>query len=634
MAACSGDLSCPSWEVFCQWVRSVCPTFKISMLHDRQLEALYSFVNGEDVFVNLPTGYGKSVIFQMAPLVHVWMNESISPVWWKKDPIILIISPLLAPMQDQVNKLTSLGLKAAYVGAEQEPAVLQDVEEGKFMYVFVSPESTLATERWQNALESDTYQSNLIGVAVDEVHCVMEWGTTGSNKNRVAFRLWYSRINEMRSLLDDMPFIALTATASQKSKERIFELLEFMSPKEISESPNKVNVRYCVQKLANSLSVIENFRCLIHELTHKGKGSTRTIIYCQTVKQCSHLFRMFELELGAALYDGERSPKNRLVEMMHSGSPASVKNHVLDQFGDDSKSLRILIATIVYGMGVNCKGVTRLIHFGPSKSIKAYMQENGRCGRNGEQSDALLLYNGINVKTADSDMKSYINATTCRRKVLMKHFGAKTSHSESPTGHMCCDICAESCQCQGGNCDMDLHLPTVEDEIEQSRVISEEQTSELKQRLDDLRKTIVKDSIALKEQNQASIFGCPTKLLEFGTDQVQQVIDNSKHIFSISNVLKYVDIWQKKHAVSILKIFQSIFNDVEEPMNDSDSEEDYFEKSNDEWEDLINDQSFMDLMDQSEWFVDSMLEDEPFDNADESAYPEFLDNVFGDVNMP
>ena len=632
MAACSGDLSRLSWEDFCQCVRSVCPMFNISMLHDRQLEALYSFVNGEDVFVNLPTGYGKSVIFQMAPLVHVWMNENVSPNWWKKDAIILIVSPLLALMQDQVKKLTSLGLKAAYVGAEQQPEVLQDVEEGKFMFVFVSPESTLATERWRNALESDTYQTNLIGVAVDEVHCVTEWGTTGSNKNRTAFRLWYSRINEMRSLLNDIPFIALTATASQKSKERIFELLEFVSPKEISENPNKVNVRYCVQKLANSLPVIENFRCLIHELIHKGKGSTRTIIYCQTVKQCSHLFRMFELELGTSLYDGERSPKNRLVEMMHSGSPVSVKNHVLDQFGDNSKSLRILIATIAYGMGVNCKGVTRVIHFGPSKSIEAYMQESGRCGRNGEQSDALLLYNGINVKAADSDIKSYINATTCRRELLMKHFGVKTSNSENPTGHMCCDICAESCQCQGGNCDMDLHLPTVEDDIEQPRAISEEQTSELKQRLDDLRKTIVKDSIALKEQNQASIFGCPTKLLEFGTDQVQQVIDNAEHIFSISNVLKHVDIWQKKHAVSILKIFRSIFNDVEEPMSDSDSEDDYFEQSNDEWEELINDQSFMDLMNQSEWFVDSMLEDEP-DKVDESAYPEFLDNVIGDVNL-
>ena len=201
------------------------------------------------------------------------------------------------------------------------------------------------------------------------------------------------------------------------------------------------------------------------------------------------------------------------VQMMHSGSPAGVKNHVLEQFGDNSKSLRILIATIAYGMGVNCKGVTRVIHFGPSKSIEAYMQESGRCGRNGEQSDALLLYNGINVKTADSDMKSYISATTCRRKVLMKHFGVKTSHSESPTGHMCCDICAESCQCQGGNCDMDLHLATVEDDIEQSRVISEEQTSELKQRLDDLRKDHSERQHCFKGAKSGFNFWMPHKTL-------------------------------------------------------------------------------------------------------------------------
>ena len=94
---------------------------------------------------------------------------------------------------------------------------------------------------------------------------------------------------------NNVPFIALTTTATQKTKERIFELLEFGSPKAIFESPNEVNVRYSVQKLANSLFIIENFCCLVTGLLHKGKGSTRTIIYCQTVKQCSQLYKMFEL---------------------------------------------------------------------------------------------------------------------------------------------------------------------------------------------------------------------------------------------------------------------------------------------------------------------------------------------------
>lgn len=144
---------------------------------------------------------------------------------------------------------------------------------------------------------------------------------------------------------------------------------------------------------------------------------------------------MFELELGASLYAGERDRRNRLVDMMHSGTPSSVKDNVLDQFADQTKCLRLLIATIAYGMGVNCKGVTRVIHFGPSKSIEAYMQESGRCGRNGEQSDALLLYNGLNLKAADSDMKEYVKLSTCRRKFLLKHFSA-SPRSDFPSGHV------------------------------------------------------------------------------------------------------------------------------------------------------------------------------------------------------
>ena len=88
-----------------------------------------------------------------------------------------------------------------------------------------------------------------------------------------------------------------------------------------------------IQKLDNSLPILKNFRCLVIELKLKGICSTRTIIYCQTVKQCACLFCMFELELGTCMYDGETNPRNRLVDMLHFGSPESIKNHVLDQFG-------------------------------------------------------------------------------------------------------------------------------------------------------------------------------------------------------------------------------------------------------------------------------------------------------------
>ena len=223
-------------------------------------------------------------------------------------------------------------------------------------------------------LQSEIYQDNLIGIARDEVHWVTEWSTSTSNKNWSAFRVWYSRLNELKSLVD-VPFVALTVTVTQKTKEKIFDLLELT---EITESPNKPNVRYTVQRIDNFLPVLKNFHCLVKELKQKGKCSTRTVIYCQTIKQCSYLFRMFEIELGSSLYDRDANPNNRLVEMLHSGSPQSVKDHVLDQFSDNAKCLRILLATIAYRMGVNCSGVTRVIHFGPSKSIEAHMQKSGQ----------------------------------------------------------------------------------------------------------------------------------------------------------------------------------------------------------------------------------------------------------------
>ena len=125
----SENLSRPVLEIFRLCVQSVCPMFNVSSLKESQIQALYSFICGEAVFVKyLPTGSGKSLIFQMAPFVHMWMHEHVSAIHWKKNPVIIIISPLLALMQDQVKKLSSLGFKAAFVGPEQDPKISQDIE--------------------------------------------------------------------------------------------------------------------------------------------------------------------------------------------------------------------------------------------------------------------------------------------------------------------------------------------------------------------------------------------------------------------------------------------------------------------------------------------------------------------------
>ena len=102
------------------------------------------------------------------------MQEKVSAIQWKSNPVNIIITSLLALMHYQVKKLSFLGFKAAFVGPEQDPNILQDIERGNFLSVYLSPESELTTERWRNTLESEIYQESLIGVAVDEVHCVIE----------------------------------------------------------------------------------------------------------------------------------------------------------------------------------------------------------------------------------------------------------------------------------------------------------------------------------------------------------------------------------------------------------------------------------------------------------------------------
>ena len=395
-------------------------------------------------------------MFQIAPLVEMWMSSRyIDSVVWKKYPII--ICPLVALMKDQVNRLNNIGFKAAYVGCEEAE---KGIDNGDFMYVFISPESILSNECWRCMLEKKSYQERLVGIVVDEAHCIVEWGTSSNNKKKTIFRIWYSRLNELRYLVQKaVTFLALTATATKKTKQQIFDMLELKESVEIIDNPDRPNIWFVVQKMDNGIKIADHFKFLVDELKQHGRETTRTIIYCQTIKQCALLFNIFRNSLGTDLFCNESNdPRMRLCDMMHSSTLETVKNHILDEFSKSEGHLRVLIATIAYGMGVNCKKVQRVIHFGHSKSVEAYMQESGRCGRNGEQSKAVLLYNSITIRTADSDMKEYVHSTMCRHQQLLHHFSTPVG-TKILKGHLCCDICATNCACNNGLCKSDVFLP-------------------------------------------------------------------------------------------------------------------------------------------------------------------------------
>lgn len=252
--------------------------------------------------------------------------------------------------------------------------------------------------------------------------------------------------------------------------------------------------------------------------------------------------------------------------MLHSQTPFSVKEHVMEQFRDSAGHLRVLIATIAYGMGVSCKSVTRVIHFGPSKTIEAYIQESGRGERDGEKCSTILLFNGITIRAANDDMKEYIKdaSLTCRRTALFRHFDS--CPKSKPLGHNCCDKCAKICKCKDGGCNVNLYLPVPETICiyKKQRTLTEEEKKKLHRKLCLLQKNVLMTT----SSSPSDHIGFRTSLMQFGKSQIQEIMENCNVLFTVGDIMEHVNIWQHKHAISVLKIFHDLFGDTSSRSSD------------------------------------------------------------------
>ncbi|XP_068676508.1 ATP-dependent DNA helicase RecQ-like [Montipora foliosa] len=337
-------------------IRKVCEIFRIKKLRSHQEDAINHVVEKKrDVFVNLPTGFGKSLMYQALPVVF-----SSLPCSSEKN-VVIVISPLTSLMKDQQSVA---------------------VQNGEFSVVFASPELWLGDHKWRKMVTTETYRNAVRAVALDEAHVICHWGQSKSQKH-AAFRVWFSRLHELRSLLPEIPFIALTATATSDTRVAIFESLLFSDPHMVIDSPNKDNISYVVHYMKKNSSLSDYFRWIADEVIEHGIGATRTIIYCQTIKQCAVVYTTLKMLLGEHIYEdpASRDARRVLLEMLHSCSPICNKGNILESFQSEGGCVRILVATIAFGMGVDCKQVHRTIHFGPAKNVEAFMQETGRAGR-------------------------------------------------------------------------------------------------------------------------------------------------------------------------------------------------------------------------------------------------------------
>ncbi|XP_028416119.1 Werner syndrome ATP-dependent helicase homolog [Dendronephthya gigantea] len=409
-------------------VRQVCYFFQIKNLFEDQVKAIKAFLEENNVYFCASTGYGKSIVL------------------------------------DQVNKMNELGISSAAVFKGQDESILPDIEDGVYSLVFTSPESMLATKRWEKIWKSESFVDNCVCIAVDEAHCVSQWGLAGQ---KAAFRSWYGNHGVIRGLMKDVNLIVCTATATKSTKSKIFNVLELKM--EETSSPDV-------------------FHGVILEVKEKNVKCSKTLIYCQTRKQAAVIWRTFKVELGKSMYAGETMMlRDCIVEMYHAGTPESSKKHILKSVCLPDGYVRVLICKIAFGMGIDIKGARKVIHFGPSQTTECYLQECGRVGRDG----GILLYNGLLTFCCADHMKELINKQKCYRRDILKHFPG--NHEILMQGCQCCYVCAQACSCLGlkGECAKKM-LPVFSHEQityqhGKHRTVTEQQKASLESKLYDYR---------------------------------------------------------------------------------------------------------------------------------------------------
>ena len=376
-----------------------------------QQEVIERVVAGEDVFLVMPTGGGKSLCYQI-PALH-------------RSGVAIVVSPLISLMKDQVDALIDNGVRAACLNSTLSSGEARDVfrqlDKGELDLLYVAPERLMMPE-FLECLASLT----LALFAIDEAHCISQWGHD--------FRPDYVQIGRLRGLFPGVPIVAMTATADPETRRDIIRQLGIEQATVYVAGFDRPNITYTVTPKQKPFAQLSTFL--------KGRRDEAGIVYALSRKRVEEVTeRLREAGFAAAAY--------------HAGLPDEERRRVQDAFRRDD--LRIVVATVAFGMGIDKPNVRFVVHYDMPKSVESYYQETGRAGRDGLPSEALMLFGMGDVMTArslieNSDnpervrielqklnaMVAYSEALTCRRRALLAYFG---DQRDDDCGN--CDICTD-----------------------------------------------------------------------------------------------------------------------------------------------------------------------------------------------
>ena len=387
--------------------------FGFDTFKGEQEQIIRNLLDGNDTFVLLPTGGGKSLCYQLPSLLM--------------EGVAIVISPLIALMKNQVDAMRHYGEEdgvAHFLNSSLNKSAIDqvksDILSGKTKLLYVAPES-LTKEDNVEFLKN----VKISFYAVDEAHCISEWGHD--------FRPEYRRIRPIINMIGQAPIIALTATATQKVREDIKKILGMPDAKEFKSSFNRPNLYYEVRRKTNDID-----KDIIKFI--KGNAGKSGIIYCLSRKKVEELAEILKANgINASAY--------------HAGMDSSARSAVQDDF--IKENIDVIVATIAFGMGIDKPDVRFVIHYDMPKSLEGYYQETGRAGRDGGEGQCVAFYSNkdmqklrkfmqgkpVSEKDVSDELlketEAYAESAVCRRKSLLHYFG------ESYTEENCrnCDNC-------------------------------------------------------------------------------------------------------------------------------------------------------------------------------------------------
>ncbi len=384
--------------------------FGYNSFRHNQEEIIDNVLAKKDSIVLMPTGGGKSLCYQIPALVL--------------EGVTIVVSPLIALMKDQVDALKLNGVAAAFLNSSQssseQAAIIQQLKNGRLKLLYVAPERLLG----QNGLLNYLKEIKVSLFAIDEAHCISHWGHD--------FRPEYLVLGQLKKQFPAVPIIALTATADSLTKKDIIQKLEVTDYTVYENSFNRPNISYYIQQKRNYFSQLISFLS-----EHKEDSG---IIYCLSRSSVEKLATdLKEAGYAAAAY--------------HAGLDKNIKEQNQDRFLKDE--IKIIVATIAFGMGINKSNVRFVVHVDLPKNIEGYYQETGRAGRDGLPSEAILFYSSADVFKLKSfarvegneaqskvmlkkldQMAAFCETRQCRRKYLLNYF-------DEPAANFCgsCDVC-------------------------------------------------------------------------------------------------------------------------------------------------------------------------------------------------